>query len=282
DPHTVFLAILDDLKVKNLRLPVYWDKIEPKQGSFDFSSIDQQLNEAKKRGVKIVLVVGRKLPRWPECFEPGWTNALDQKQYEISILDMVGKSVDHFKGRDEIVAWQVENEPMFNFGICQKVDKKLLTQEIDLVRSKDKRPIILTDSGELGFWTYQLKMSDIMGTTLYRRVWGPIFGLTDYPLPPLFYRLKAALLTKLVAPHSKGVIISELQAEPWPPGTPLTRVDIDEQVNMFDINEFKKTVAFAARTGFKEDFLWGAEWWYFMKEKGHPEYWNFAKTLFQN
>src|SRR3989338_9810695 len=67
-----YLAILDDLKVKDLRLIAYWDRIEPEEGRFGFEDLDWQVAEAEKRGAKIILVVGRKVPRWPECHEREW------------------------------------------------------------------------------------------------------------------------------------------------------------------------------------------------------------------
>ena len=44
-----YLAILDDLKVKNIRIPIYWDLIEDKQGSFDFAVYDYIFDQAVQR-----------------------------------------------------------------------------------------------------------------------------------------------------------------------------------------------------------------------------------------
>ena len=35
-----YLAMLDDLKVRYIRIPTYWEKIEPVKGQYDFSEID--------------------------------------------------------------------------------------------------------------------------------------------------------------------------------------------------------------------------------------------------
>ena len=32
----LYIDILDDLKIRDIRLIAYWDKIEPKEGEFDF------------------------------------------------------------------------------------------------------------------------------------------------------------------------------------------------------------------------------------------------------
>src|SRR3989344_7570107 len=50
DKREVFRAILDDLGARRIRLPIYWDKIEVKDDSYEFEEIDWQLEEAEKRG----------------------------------------------------------------------------------------------------------------------------------------------------------------------------------------------------------------------------------------
>ena len=40
----------------------YWEDTEKIRGSYDFSNIDWQLNEAAKNNVDVLLVVGRKQP----------------------------------------------------------------------------------------------------------------------------------------------------------------------------------------------------------------------------
>jgi len=44
-----YLAILDELGSKNLKLVAYWDLIEKEPGVYDFSDLDWQIKEAKKR-----------------------------------------------------------------------------------------------------------------------------------------------------------------------------------------------------------------------------------------
>ena len=63
DSREVYTALFDDLGIKHVRLPAYWNEIEPKKDSFDFSELDWQLEEANKRGGKVIVAVGMKLPR---------------------------------------------------------------------------------------------------------------------------------------------------------------------------------------------------------------------------
>lgn len=280
NPPQVLTEIMEELKVKNLRIPVYWDNIEPTKDNFNFQDVDTLLDIAQQKQARVILALGYKVPRWPECFPPSWAKNLDKSQYQKQILKLLSASVEHFKNRPEIVAWQVENEPLLAFGNCQMFDKSFLEEEVNLVRSKDSRPIILTDSGELGLWVTALQFSDIMGTSLYRTVWNPLFGFFRYPFPPLYYRLKVALTKQFFAAHSQGILISELQAEPWSPGKSLPQIPISDQIKIFSLEDFQEIIDFTSHTHIKEQYLWGIEWWYWMKLHGHPEYWNYAKGLF--
>ena len=50
------------------------------------------------------------------------------------------------------------------------------------------------------------------------------------------------------------------------------------------MNEHKlvTNVDYAKRLGTPEIYLWGAEWWYWLKEKkDHPAVWDAARTLFR-
>ena len=47
-----------------------------------------------------------------------------------------------------------------------------------------------------------------------------------------------------------------------------------------DITKFNDILEYARATRFEEQYLWGVEWWYYMKENGHPEFWDRAKELF--
>jgi len=54
----------------------------------------------------------------------------------------------------------------------------------------------------------------------------------------------------------------------------------DNDAKTMDIDRFRKNVAFARSTGLDEFYLWGGEWWYWMKTKNNrPEFWEEAKLL---
>jgi hypothetical protein len=272
-----YLAILDDLKVKNIRIPIYWDEIEVEDDQFDFKDYDFIFNEGKKRGVKFTANVGWRLPRWPECHSPKWIADLEISEIKEKTLEMLKPVVNHFKDRKEIVYWQVENEPLLNsFGICPDGDEIFLKKEVELVRSLDQRPILITASGELSSWRKEWGIGDTFGTTMYRVVWNPFFGYFRYPLPAGFYKFKASFLSLKPA----NMVISELQAEPWVPKGTLADLSADESNKSFDIQQFKANLQYAINADLNQAYLWGVEWWYLRKENGSSEYWDLAKSLF--
>lgn len=282
DWQKIYLAILDELKPKNLRLPAYWDKIESQIGEYNFSDLDWQLQEAQKRGISLILVIGRKLPRWPECHDPLWVRELTKEQGQEKVLILLKKIIERYKNLPNLSAWQIENEPLINwFGICPKADKEFLKREVALVKSLDGRPIIITDSGELSSWLKLANLPDILGITMYRIVWDKYLGYWSYFfLPPAFYHYKADLI-KIFYPSIKKVIVTELQMEPWPPGVRITDVSLKEQYKSFNLKRFKKNLKFSQRTGFSEFYLWGAEWWYWLKQQGDESIWQEAKKIWQ-
>lgn len=281
DWRRTYLAMFDELGVKKIRLAAYWDEVEPAEGNFNWEDLDWQISEASKRGAEIILAVGGRLPRWPECHWPGWAEKMEKEKKEKKILSYIKEVVDRYKSNGRIVAWQVENEPFLaHFGDCPELDKKFLDEEIVLVRSLNSRPIVITDSGELSFWIPAAKRADIFGTTMYRDTYSRHLGMyIHYPVGPWFFRLKKNI-TSLFARPQKWVVI-ELQAEPWGPKSykELSKPERDRTMNL---EKFKEILEFARQTGFSEFYLWGAEWWYWEREtQNNPALWEEAKRLFK-
>lgn len=275
-----YIDILDNLKVKNFRIPSYWDEVQQKEGEFNFEEIDFLVDAAEKRGVSIILVLGYKQPRWPECHVPSWARNLSVEQRRQKILEFVKKTVERYENKESISAWQVENEPLlplFGEG-CDPVDENFLKQEVDLVRSLSKKQVIISESGEFGFFARAMKLSDKLGISVYRKTHDPLLGYKIYPVLPYFYNIKSSLIKKLFAPQNEKTIIAELQAEPWLKDGVFAQTP-KEQAEFFPVNELKDYINYGKQTGFDEQYLWGVEWWYFMAQNGYPEYLEVVKTL---
>lgn len=274
-----YAAILDDLGARKIRLMSYWTETERTKGNYSFEDLDWQINEAKKRNAEIILVVGQKQPRWPECHIPDWAKDLPLKERQDVVIELDRAVINRYKDEKNIVAWQVENEPFFHFGICPEYDDNFLDREISLVHSLDpNRPVIVTDSGELSSWYKSGKRADILGTTLYRTVWNKDIGYVNYPFPASYYWLKGELI-KLITGVQK-VIVVELQGEAWGAKMP-NDMTLEEQYQSMNPAKLKKIAEYARLTGFSESYFWGAEWWYWLKKsKGEDGMWQAAKEIF--
>jgi len=187
DWQKTYLEVLDDLKVKNLRLPTYWNILQPKEDTYNFSETDFMLSEGFKRGVKIILVLGVRQPRWPECHVPNWANKLTLKERQDKTLEFIQKVVEKYKDNPSIVSWQLENEPfIWWFGEkCDQPDKEFLQSELRLIKDLDNRSIMITDSGEWGLWLDSLKIGDVLGISIYKKAYNQNLHINTPYLFPL-------------------------------------------------------------------------------------------------
>ena len=284
DWQKTFLDVLDDLKVKKIRLIAYWDEVEKTEGKFDFQDLDWQVDKVSKRGAEIILAVGRRLPRWPECFEPDWAKNLIQEEKQEKILDYIKETINHYKDNKNIIIWQIENEPFLRtFGECPWPDKKFLDREIALAKYLDPstssgqgRPIMITESGEFSTWIGGAKRADILGTSVYRKVYGKL-GYVKYPIPAVFYQRKSNLIKLLF--DIEEIIAIEVQAEPWGQ-KPSKEMTLQEQDISLGLKQFEEMIEYTKNTGFDKAYLWGVEWWYWKKINGDDRFWQKAKELF--
>ncbi len=271
------IAALDDLEIRHFRIPAYWSEIEPVDDQFDFSALDWQIEQIGKRGGTVILAVGQRTPRWPECHIPSWAENLDTGAQQQKILQMLPVVISRYEDNPTIIRWQVENEPLLGlFGECPRPDEDFLQKEIALVRRMDStKPIMSTASGELGDWDGTGEHVDILGVSLYRTIWKPLLGYFDYPLPAAFYTLRAKATMRTVP----KIVLSEMQAEPWLPGAP-PDIPFDEQYRSMNSEVFEDTLAYSRAAGFDEIYLWGLEWWYWLKTSHNkPAMWETARTL---
>lgn len=265
DPKLIYDFLTNDLKFKYVRLSAQWNEIEQTRGQYDFSELDYYISQSEKRGVKVLLAVGRKTPRWPECHLPPWAENLKYEDYRADLLKYMEAVVGRYKNSFAVEIWQVENEPFFVYGKCGKMSVGDLREEINLVKkiSPDKKTLT-TDSGEMGFWITASRTADLFGTTMYRVVWNKYFGYWKYDwLPPNFYNWKLKLLPQTNA----EAFISELQAEPWLLNNNPNNTILADQYKSMDANRLQKNIDFAKSTNFSRSYLWGAEWWYWLKNK---------------
>ncbi|MBI2038447.1 MAG: beta-galactosidase, partial [Candidatus Nealsonbacteria bacterium] len=93
DWRRAYLALIDDLKTKDIKLATYWDLIEPEEGKYNFEDLDWQVKTAQDKGVNLLLVIGMKTPRWPECHIPEWVKS----RVPNDLLNYIEKVVNRYK-----------------------------------------------------------------------------------------------------------------------------------------------------------------------------------------
>ena len=278
----VYDAMLDDLGVRQLRLAAHWPMIEPVERVYNFAELDYQIERAEEVDAEVVLAVGRRLPRWPECHIPRWARDLTWEEQQTAIIRYTEKVVERYKDSPAVTYWQVENEPfleVFAKEHCGEFDEAFFKSQIEHFRTlDDSRPLLVTDSGNLGTWVEPYRQGDAFGTSVYVFFWNPDLGQFKTVLPPWFYRVKDNALG-LIFGEQKTMLI-ELAAEPWLI-EPIPDVPVDVQLTRMDIDKFETILEYAAGTHFAKQYLWGIEWWYWMREREHPEFWERGQELFQ-
>ncbi len=274
-------AILDDLGVRHLRLASHWPMVEPIPNVYNFTELDYQIKRAEEVGAEVVFAVGRRLPRWPECHTPEWATGIELEARNAAQLRFMEAVVNRYKDSPAIKVWQVENEPflsVFAFEHCGTLDTDFLDTEIALVRELDPtRPILVTDSGNLGTWQGAYRRGDMFGTSVYVHFWNPELGQFRTWLPPWFYRAKDNLMQVLFG--SKETVLIELSAEPWLL-EPIVEVPLEIQFTRMNLQKFEDILEYAEGTHYDKQYLWGAEWWYWLYMQDRPEIWERGKKLF--
>ena len=278
DWQKTYAKILDEWGFRYLRLSAHWSEVEKEKDKFNFAELDWLVKEAEKRQAKVILALGQKTPRWPECHVPEWASGLEETVYRARLENYLQTVVKRYKDSRVIEYWQVENEPFLPFGHkCGNITSENLQEEITIVKNLDPvRPIIITDSGELSTWRKTAKVGNFFGTTVYRVVWNKWLGYTTYNwLPPTYFRLRFLLNGRAAS----EAYVMELQAEPWIPNTHLVETPLEEQYKSMSVGQLNKNLDFTARLGMKRAYLWGAEWWVWLEEKGVKEFSELVKTL---
>jgi hypothetical protein len=282
-----FLALLDDLSFKRLRLMSYWPEIEPSRGQFNFTDLDWQMDEAAKRGAKVALAIGMRQPRWPECYQPDWAKQLQGNDWKQALYAYMEVVVKRYQNHPALGSWQIENEAFNNaygtwYGQCGKADRQRLEEEFALVRKLDKtHPANTSLSDEYGLPLGQ-PVPDNYGISVYKIAYTNKGILQYYGVftPPTWYhRLRLAIIGLL---HQRPVYIHELQLEPWGPQD-TKNLSVAEQDKSMSLQQLHTMLNFGKSIGTQDIDLWGGEWWYWRKvHLNDNSVWDAIKTELAN
>ncbi len=264
DSVVLFERILNDMPFTLVRIPVPWSEVEKVRGSFSFEQYDALLAIAEQYNVRVLLALGQKVPRWPECHIPAWAEDVAMEDYRRAVMNYIETAVRHFKTASSVEAWQIENEAYVPFGACDSLVTNIIPEEIERVRTLDGRPIVVADSGELSLWHRSSRLSgDYFGTTLYRSVWNRYLGyFTYWFIPPFAYRARA----QWNGIDATRLWLVEFQAEPWLSAGDLHSATLEEQLRTMNPSILANNLAFAHRVGFSRIYAWGVEWWYYLAD----------------
>jgi hypothetical protein len=281
DWQETYQAIIGELGVRHLRLAAHWPMVEPMAGVYNFAELDYQIAEAERVGAEVILGIGRRLPRWPECHIPQWAQGRTWEEQKDSLRAYMTVVVERYKDSPAVTIWQVENEPylaLFAFEHCGALDEAFLHEQVALVRTLDPtRPVLVTDSGNLGTWIGAYQAGDMFGTSVYVHFWNPELGQFRTFLPPWFYRVKDNAIQLWYG--EKPTVLIELSAEPWLVA-PVTEVDLKTQFTRMNEEKFRDILTYARDTRYDRQYLWGAEWWYWLHLQGESAMWRVGKELF--
>lgn len=274
DPLAVMRAAHDELGLKRFRLMSYWDEHEKVQGTYDFTSLDNQIATARKLRVDATLCLGVRQPRWPESHWPDWAQKLSTTKRNKALMDYIEKVVRRYKKYDCVVSWQLENEALLKaFGEHGDFDRSRLQREFALVKSLDDRPVIMTTSTSWGV-PVRRPTPDIVGFSYYNIV----FNKGHYRrsiYQPWIFRLRAFLIRLIKQRQS---FIHELQAEPWGPKN-IWEMTERQQFESMSPATLKHNLQAAQATRLAPIDLWGLEWWYWRKTTHQdPRLWNIVQA----
>lgn len=287
NPQQTMDELINNVHVKYFRLTSYWSDIEPQPGQYNFSQLDWEFAKADATHAKVMLVVGLRQPRWPECHPPSWVNtAAPTSQWQPQLEQFMTKVIERYKNNPALSSYQLENEYFLKgFGDCQNYSRSRLVSEYNLVKKLDpSHPIVIPRSNNAIGWPVgqpQPGTNGEFGISIYKRVWDTTVThrYVEYPFPAWFYAFLAGWQKIFTG---KNMIIDELQAEPWPPdGKSITQISLAEQNKSLNAVRLADRFKYGEATGMKTIYLWGAEYWYYRLVKLHdPSVWNTAKNAF--
>ena len=87
-----FWPSLKALNLNTLLVPVYWDRMEPAEGQFDFGMLDGVVRDARAHGMRLVLLWFGSWKNSMSCYAPAWVK-LDTARFPRA-KDSAGRSLE--------------------------------------------------------------------------------------------------------------------------------------------------------------------------------------------
>jgi hypothetical protein len=287
DPIQDLTTLLDTTQPDLVRLPIYWEDVEPAPDMLDFAGIDPLLAVVANHNVtaihptRVVLTIGARNFLYPELHEPDWAGPrqqpfLDQAQAGDAYRLYFDSSIERYRGSPLLYAWQVENEPLDQVGNIltgtDQISAAQLDWEVGEVHRLDPlHEAVVTTYNGLNLYvdlmqlyapsllfgdTYNghpqeaLNAGDALGLDLY--VDGPNVPYRHLTTTYLRAQWKQQILhfwAGRASKQGKSLWLAEMQAQPWQ-----------------DSNTFKPKDLLASAVDYRQESLqvvlmWGVETW---------------------
>ena len=284
DPAQDLALLLDATQPDLVRLPIYWEDVEPTPDQLEFDSIDPLMtvvghhNLTALHPTRVVLTIGARNFLFPELHEPDWAGPrlqpfLDQAQSGSAYRTYFDASISRYRSSPLLYAWQVENEPLdfvgndftgddqitasqlaWEVGEVHRLDpvhKAVVTTYngmnvyVDMLRLSAPAPI-----GASGHPADALQVGDALGLDLY--VDGPSIKFRHFVTIDLREQWKQETVSfwgDQASRQGKDLWVAEMQAQPWS-----------------DSNTFKPKDLVASAVDYRQSnvqvvLMWGVETW---------------------
>lgn len=280
-----------------VRLSTSWREVD----QAGYGHLDWLMAEADRLGQRVLLTVGMKALGWPEFYLPRERRPGDAG-IRRALLDHVAATVRRYRGRSQLVAWQIENEPFNRSGPNGGlVARSLVRAEAACVRRLDPtRPIVITTFGHfdasLDRWSSRwqstwrrrlhldipgerealavLQPDDVLGLDVYRAIGWRRDGAEGIAHAVADQLDSVARWQRIAGRQHKRLWITEAQAEPWEAtrathGDPVSVQPADVLDLCHRLSSLRLEVI----------LLWGVEYWLWRERHGDPRWSTVARRI---
>jgi len=289
-----------------LRLGAYWNRIETGASEFDTQELDWQLAAAERAGKSVILSIGPiKNFGYPEYYVPKHVlerplreGALVRPEDHASLLSaarrFISGIVARYRGRDSVVAWQLEHEAVDPLGLehswrlsCDFVESELAT----LHEGDPSRPVVMNGflpTSSLVRVSQGWRTRDQGDSLAVASRLADIVGLDYYPRNALFRLGPATVyadgsrtkppgeLFAALQKRGRRWMVTEGQAEPWetatvPPNPPGQWMFSCGPNHL--IENYNAALSWSSpETPLHAYLFWGAEYWVLRARSGDSSY----------
>jgi len=237
-----------------VRLPVYWELVQPTPDSLDFLSVDELLdvvdahNTFADRPTRVVLTLGARNFLYPELHMPAWAGPreqpnLNEVQSSASYRTYFDESVLRYRSSPLLYAWQVENEPL-DYVVNEVTGADEITTEqlawevaevhqldpahkvgvttfdgwnvyIDLLQLYAPQVLAAMGTYPSGHPAEALQLGDALGLDLYIDQPSTQYRFTNPDLRSVWKQQAVGLWADRAGAQGKDLWLAEVQAQPW-------------------------------------------------------------------